>query len=143
MAKQGFHERFMLTWCPEYRDEEDEDKTLINALWVLKRSFHNIRRRGCEAEYTIEYGKSNRLHFHIVLMFRNANSLFTFNKCIWRKLAETGYVKKSSYHDYLAEYLEKEQAIVSLKVHHLIPTKFSLETLERIDIDYLINEIGI
>lgn len=130
MAINGIYDRFMITWCPMEK-LDDIQENLYGHHLLLQSIFKKARTRGIEAEFTCEYGDTNRLHYHIVLMFRSKSALYTFNKTIYHKLRKAGFVKKSDYHGNLPEYLLKERTKVEIK-HPSIPTCFSLETLEKL-----------
>lgn len=123
------YDRFMITWCPELC-KKDKQRNLIANHLTLKEIFKDARKYGIEAEFTVEYGNTDRLHYHIIIMCRNKSSYYSFNRCIYYKLGKVGFLKKSPYHENLKAYLNKEKAVVGL-LHPNTPTHFSIETLER------------
>lgn len=127
MTSLGIHERFMITYCPKWSTESDLDTLLMNHD-ILKRIFRETRRQGIECEFTVEYGTTNRLHYHIIVMLRHKSAAWTFNNVVWPKLRENGYLKKSPYHDGLDDYLYKEAAATASRFQD-VPIKFSTETL--------------
>lgn len=128
----GMHERFMVTWCPEVRLESYED-TYYHNLRELKKIFSDSRKWKIEGEFHVEYGATDRLHFHIIIICRTKSSSYSFNRCIWHKLKKLGFLKKSNYHSGLAEYLTKEKAFLEIEKPLIRPLTFSSEFLERYD----------
>jgi len=127
LADKQIHERFMVTYCPSgmLDDVEDNYEYHFNELSII---FKMARKWKIEAEFTAEYGKTDRLHFHIVVMCGTKSALHSFNRVMWYKLSRTGFIHKSPYHDYLPDYLAKEEKDKQLP--YILPRHFSIETLE-------------
>lgn len=131
-AESGIYERFMITYCP-VEQLEDEVLNYRKHFEELAYIFEKSMKKGIDAEFYSEYGKTNRLHFHIVIMCRTKSAYYSYYKTIFPKLKVKGFVHRSKYHEGLPEYLSKEQTNPGttdwVEDEVPLPRCFSTETL--------------